>query len=51
MCAACIPDFLPPAEQPKKGAVCQVPGCDRSLHKLRDYYKASGSCGVPPDGV
>ena len=18
---------------------CQVPGCDRSLHKLRDYYK------------
>lgn len=32
---------LPLAEQPKKGAVCQVPGCDRSLHKLRDYYKAS----------
>ncbi|KAL4451665.1 hypothetical protein ABPG75_007327 [Micractinium tetrahymenae] len=31
-------------EQPKKGAVCQVPGCDRSLHKLRDYYKRYKIC-------
>lgn len=31
-------------EQPRRGAVCQVPGCDRSLHKLRDYYKRYKIC-------
>lgn len=41
----CLPTQLVHSPNPaevKKGSVCQVPGCDRSLHKLRDYYKASG---------
>ncbi|GAB4824211.1 hypothetical protein N2152v2_011257 [Parachlorella kessleri] len=31
-------------QAPKKGAVCQVPGCDKSLHKLREYYKRYKIC-------
>ena len=41
----CRPTAIMCAEQPKKRAVCQVPGCDHSLHKLRNYYKVSaGGC-------
>jgi hypothetical protein len=29
---------------PRRGAVCQVPDCDRPLHKLRDYYKRYKIC-------
>ncbi|KAL4513989.1 hypothetical protein Ndes2437B_g08219 [Nannochloris sp. 'desiccata'] len=31
-------------DAPRKGVACQVPGCDRSLHKLRDYYKVRCIC-------
>jgi hypothetical protein len=36
-----------PCPRSLQGAVCQVPQCDRPLHKLKDYYKVCTACLMP----